>query len=66
MRLAARPAAELAADLAATIHPDRPNLTQRLQTPDPIGKGRATTWIWLTLGIVATMLVVALLLVLAR
>src|SRR4029077_3515035 len=27
MRLTARPAAELAADLAAASHPDRPNLT---------------------------------------
>jgi serine/threonine protein kinase len=37
MRLAARTAEELDADLAATVHPDRPNLTQRLQTaPLPI------------------------------
>jgi serine/threonine protein kinase len=37
MRLAARTAEELDADLAATVHPNRPNLTQRLQTaPLPI------------------------------
>ena len=33
MRLAVRPKEELDADLAATVHPDRPNLTRRLQTP---------------------------------
>jgi serine/threonine protein kinase len=43
MRLEPRPQSELEADLAATIHPDRPNLTRRLQTADSTAAGR---WGW--------------------
>lgn len=44
MRLAARPAAELDADLAAAVHPDRPNLTQRLKTLDGTGRTKVPLW----------------------
>lgn len=43
MRLEARSPAELEADLAAAVHPDRPNLTHRLQTADATAAGR---WGW--------------------
>ena len=61
MRLAARPAAELDADLAATIHPDRPNLTKRLQSPDlPRSAGRR--WgIYLAASVVAVVILVLVL-----
>lgn len=44
MRLSARPAEELEADLAAAVHPDRPNLTQRLKTPLSNGRPIFPTW----------------------
>jgi serine/threonine protein kinase len=59
MRLEPRPTAELEADLAATIHPDRPNLTKRLQTSHATGAGR---WGWKIVvigGLVVIGLVVA-------
>jgi serine/threonine protein kinase len=60
MRLAARSAEDLEADLAATIHPDRPNLTRRLQSTDASAAGR---WPWK--GIVVGSLVVIAILVAA-
>ena len=57
MRLAARPAEELDADLAATIHPDRPNLTQRLQTDDQPASARLP-WVGI---IIAGLIAVAIL-----
>ena len=62
MRLAARPASELAADLAAAVHADRPNLTQRLQTPGtPVGKHYS----WRTIATCGLIAVVILALVFA-
>jgi serine/threonine protein kinase len=58
MRLAPRPAAELEADLAATIHPDRPNLTQRLQAVDS-GPAKRMPWGWIvTAGLIAVAILV--------
>ncbi len=65
MRLAARPAAELDADLAATIHPDRPNLTKRLQSPEPTGKS-GRRWIIYLLASLAAIVVLALVLIFSR
>lgn len=64
MRLAARPATELAADLAATIHPDRPNLTKRLQAPEVSSAHRSKRYLWIMLCVttVIALLVVAILL----
>jgi serine/threonine protein kinase len=61
MRLAARPKEELEADLAATTHPDRPNLTHRLHTggrpsASPFSKSR---WA-MVLGVLAAVIVVAI------
>jgi serine/threonine protein kinase len=61
MRLAARPKEELEADLAATTHPDRPNLTHRLHTggrptASPFSKSR---WA-IVLGVLAAVVVVAI------
>lgn len=58
MRLEARPAAELAQDLAATVHPDRPNLTERLHTPAP--RPPVARWMWVAY-IAACALAVAIL-----
>jgi serine/threonine protein kinase len=66
MRLAPRPAAELEADLAATIHPDRPNLTKRLQSPEPSGKSGRRLWIFYLLASLAAIVVLVLALALTR
>jgi serine/threonine protein kinase len=66
MRLAVRPKEELDADLAATVHPDRPNLTKRLQTQESIGKARPALLIWITLAILIVVGTVAAFIVLSR
>lgn len=58
MRLQARPAAELEQDLAATVHPDRPNLTERLHTPAP--QTPVARWMWVAY-LVACVVAVAVL-----
>jgi serine/threonine protein kinase len=65
MRLAPRPAAELEADLAATIHPDRPNLTKRLQSPEPTGKS-GRRWVAYLVAGIAAVVVFALVLIFLR
>lgn len=51
MLLAPRPADELAADLAAVIHPDRPNLTQRLHAPERPSSAGFWRRLWVAVGI---------------
>jgi eukaryotic-like serine/threonine-protein kinase len=67
MRLSARPADELAADLAAATHPDRPNLTHRLHTG---GRKPATafskSWWAVAFGILSAMIVAAIVVSLLR
>jgi serine/threonine protein kinase len=67
MRLSIRPAAELAADLAAASHPDRPNLTHRLHTG---GRNVAPSFAksrWaIVLGVLAALIVVAIVVSLLR
>ena len=60
MRLAARPAEELEADLAAAVHPDRPNLTRRLQTDGSPEDERSTSRAMIALGILAAVIVIAI------
>ena len=55
--IGSRPAAELQQDLAATIHPDRPNLTERLHTPAATTPAR---WMWVAYA-AACMIAVAVL-----
>jgi serine/threonine protein kinase len=67
MRLSARPAEELEADLAATSHPDLPNLTHRLHTvgnksTSVFDKSRWT----IALGVLAAIIVVAIVISLLR
>jgi len=57
MRLEVRSPEELAADLAATIHPDRPNLTVRLHS-DSEGEHKSWTPAMLVLGLVAAAIVI--------
>ncbi|MGD9633045.1 MAG: serine/threonine protein kinase [Pirellulales bacterium] len=59
MQLSARGADELAADLAATIHPDRPNLTQRLHAEDQPAPWKRGWLAWAALGLVAGILLLA-------
>ncbi len=57
MTLAARSAEDLEADLAAAIHPDLPNLTQRLQST---GTSAASSWPWKGIAI-GSLVVIAIL-----
>jgi len=66
MRLTARPKEELDADLAATVHPDRPNLTKRLQTDEANDNTRPSILIWIVLGSFLAVGAVAVLLLLLR
>lgn len=61
MRLEPRSADELAADLAATVRPEAPNLTARLQTGKPATQSLTALWIWLGLGVVAVSVFAAIL-----
>lgn len=61
MRLEPRSAEELAADLAATVKPETPNLTARLQTGKPAPQSLTALWIWLGLGAVAVAIFAAIL-----
>jgi serine/threonine protein kinase len=58
MRLAARPAEELEADLAAAANPVHPNLTRRLQTAGSPDKRRKRTHAMIALWIVAAVIVI--------
>jgi serine/threonine protein kinase len=63
MRLATRPAYELHADLAAAAHPDKPNLTERLQTPGSPADERSPSRKFAVIGLIAAItLIVALVL----
>jgi len=66
MRLAARPKEELTADLAATLHPDRPNLTKRLQTHESSGDARPSILVWVALGTLVVVVIIAALITLSR
>ena len=64
MRLERRSAEELAADLAATVRPEDPNLTARLQTAESKGGAKsqaAALWVFLVLAVVATSVALLLL-----
>lgn len=62
MRLAERPAEELAADLAAASSPDLPNLTQRLQTGAAVHAPQLSTKrATIVFGFVAVVVVLAIL-----
>jgi serine/threonine protein kinase len=66
MRLAVRSKDELDADLAATVHPDRPNLTKRLQTDESHRNTRPSILIWIALGTLAIFLLMAALILFSR
>jgi hypothetical protein len=66
MRLAVRPKEELDADLAATVHPDRPNLTKRLQTQKSSNRARPALLIWIALGTLIFVGTLAAFIVLSR
>ncbi len=66
MRLAVRPVEELDADLAATVHPDRPNLTKRLQTHDLGDNARPSILVWIALGTLIIGVVIVALVIIAR
>jgi serine/threonine protein kinase len=66
MRLAVRSKDELEADLAATVHPDRPNLTKRLQADESHGSARPSILIWIGLGTLAIFLLMAALILFSR
>lgn len=59
MRLTARSPQELDADLAATIHPDRPNLTERLQATPARAAGQLSWRVYLVAGLIAVAILVA-------
>jgi len=59
MRLTARSPQELDADLAATIHPDRPNLTERLQATPARAAGQLSWRVYLVAGLIAVAVLVA-------
>jgi hypothetical protein len=60
MRLAERPPAELEADLADAVRPDRPNLTQRLLAArTSSARSSRTSWIAIVAAIVVAMLAIA-------
>jgi serine/threonine protein kinase len=61
MRLAARPAEELAADIAAAHKPDEPNLTQRLHIVGPHSKSSGGKW-W-TIAVALAIAVILILIV---
>jgi serine/threonine protein kinase len=61
MRLSARPPEELDADLAAAVHPDRPNLTARLHSSPPAAVS-SLSGVWIALGVVAAAIVFAIVL----
>lgn len=66
MRLAERPKEELDADLAATVHPDRPNLTRRLQTHDPGRNSGPSILVWIAVGSLIFAAMIAALILFAR
>lgn len=59
MQLSARGAEELAADLAAIVHTDRPNLTHRLHAADQPPTWQRSRLAWAALGVVAVVLLLA-------